>query len=136
MQTNFPDTHRQRISWLVLISLCCGLASLVLLLRGESGWAAVLSALSLPCLLLIQRLIHQLTCQLQQLSEVLHQCRKGNLGLRVREQQASHQHESGYLARQLNSLLDLVETSLEQLRQQQQDPNPQNTTGNPDRSQA
>lgn len=114
MTSSLPDTIKVKITRLLLAALLLGCLSLLLLLSGQPLWALLPLAALLPCLLLLLQVIRQLWQTLQDFSETLHQCRRGNLSPRARCEQ--DHHEVGYLASQLNSFLDLMEATLEDLR--------------------
>ena len=116
MTSSLPETIKLRVTRLLLAAMLLGSLSLLLLLNNQPLWALLPLVILLPCLLLLLRVIHHLWQTLQDFSETLQQCRRGNLSPRARCEQ--DHHEVGYLASQLNSFLDLMEATLEDLRMQ------------------
>lgn len=114
MSYSLPDTIKLRTIRLLLVSLLLGGISLLLVISGQPLWALLPLAALLFCLLLLLQVIRHLWQTLQDFSETLHQCRRGNLAPRAKHEQ--HHHEIGYLASQLNGFLDLMEATLEDLR--------------------
>jgi dolichol kinase len=114
MSCSLPDTIKLRTIRLLLASLLLAAFSLLLLLSGQPFWALLPLVVLLLCLLLLLQVIRHLWQTLQDFSETLHQCRRGNLAPRAKHEQ--HHHEIGYLASQLNGFLDLMEVTLEDLR--------------------